>query len=259
MTIRELYAALEEKFPRSLSWDWDNDGISCTPDLNASVKGILIALDPTEDAVDQAVETGCNVLLTHHPMLFRGLKTVDGHDTGSRKVIRLIQNGITAMAFHTRLDAADGGVNDALATRLGLTDVEPFGDNANPAGKPIGRVGNLPEAMSPAAFAEAVKTVLSLPALVFAGCGKPIRRVAVLGGAGDDDVAAAVAAGADTYVTGELRYHQLCDAPYGNINLIMAGHYHTEAPVLDVLEIICRDLCPDVLIRVDRSARVKVL
>ena len=259
MTIREFYSALDARFPRSLSWEWDNDGISCAPDLNAPVKGVYISLDPTEDAVEAAVESGCNVLLTHHPMLFRGLKTVDGHDTGSRKVIRMIQNGITAMAFHTRLDAADGGVNDALAARLGLSDVEPFGDNANPAGKPIGRVGNLPCEMTAEAFAAVVKTALGLPALVFAGCGKPVRRVAVLGGAGDDDISAAAAVGADTYVTGELRYHQLCDAPYGAINLVMAGHYHTEAPVLDVLEEVCRGLCPDALIRVDRTTRVEVL
>ena len=259
MTIRELYAALDARFPRSLSCEWDNDGISCATDLTTPVSGIYIALDPTEDAVNAVIEAGCNVLLTHHPMLFRGLKTVDGHDTGSRKVIRLIQSGVTAMAFHTRLDAADGGVNDVLAARLGLTDVEPFGDDSNPAGKPIGRVGNLPEAMDAKAFAETVKEALCLPSLVFAGCGKPIRRVAVLGGAGDDDIAAAVAAGADTYVTGELRYHQLCDAPYGEINLIMAGHYHTEAPVLDVLEAVCAELCPDVPVRVDRTTRVEVL
>lgn len=259
MTIRDLYAALETRFPRSLSWDWDNDGISCAPDLDAPVEGIYISLDPTEDAVESAIRLGCNVLLTHHPMLFRGLKTVDGHDTGSRKVIRLIQSGITAMAFHTRLDAADGGVNDALAARLGLTDVEPFGDNANPAGKPIGRVGSLPETVTAADFVQLVKTALGLPAVVFAGCGRPIRRVAVLGGAGDDDIAAAVAAGADVYVTGELRYHQLCDAPYGAINLVMAGHYHTEAPVLETLEGICAALCPDVPVRVDRTTRVEVL
>ena len=258
MTIREFYSALDARFPRSLSWEWDNDGISCAPDLNAPVKGIYISLDPTEDAVDAAVESGCNVLLTHHPMLFRGLKTVDGHDTGSRKVIRLIQNGITAMAFHTRLDAADGGVNDALAARLGLTDVIPFGDHDNPAGKPIGRVGDLPHEMTAEEFAETVKAALNLPALVFAGCGKPVRRVAVLGGAGDDDIPAAVAAGADTYVTGELRYHQLCDAPYGVINLVMAGHYHTEAPVLEVLERVCREICPHVPMRVDSSCRVMI-
>ncbi len=258
MNIREFYAALEERLPRSLSWEWDNDGISCAPDLDAPVTGILISLDPTEDAVEAAIQSGCNVLLTHHPMLFRGLKTVDGHDTGSRKVIRMIKHGITAMAFHTRLDAADGGVNDALAARLGLTDVEPFGDNANPAGKSIGRVGNLPAELTADEFIETVKTALDLPALVFAGCGKPVRRVAVLGGAGDDDVYAAAAAGADTYITGELRYHQLCDAPYGDINLIMAGHYHTEAPVLDRLAELCGEICPEAPVCVVKSTRVEV-
>ena len=259
MTVRELYAVLDARFPRSLSWDWDNDGISCTADLAAPVSGVYIALDPTEDAVNAAIQGGCNILLTHHPMLFRGLKTVDGHDTGSRKVIRLIQSGVTAMAFHTRLDAADGGVNDALAARLGLRDVEPFGDDSNPAGKPIGRVGNLPETMDAKAFAEIVKSALQLPALVFAGCGKPVRRVAVLGGSGDENIAAAVAAGADIYVTGELGYHQLCDAPYGEINLIMAGHFHTEAPVLGVLAQVCREVCPDVPVQVDGGTKVEIL
>ena len=258
MTIRELYAALEEKIPRSLSCDWDNDGISCAPDLDATVTGILIALDPTEDAVEAAVQAGCNVLLTHHPMLFRGLKAVDGRDTGSRKVIRMIQNGITAMAFHTRLDAVDGGVNDVLAACLGLSNVTPFGDDGNPAGKPIGRVGELPEAVSADAFIETVKTALGLPALYFAGCGKPVRRVAVLGGSGDEDVAAAVAVGADTYVTGDLKYHQLCDAPYGEINLIEAGHYHTEAPVLGRLAELCRGICSEVPVHILRETRVEI-
>jgi dinuclear metal center YbgI/SA1388 family protein len=258
MTIREFYAALEARLPRSLSCDWDNDGISCCPDPDAPVSGVLVALDPTEDAVEAAIARRCNVLLTHHPMLFRGLKAVDGRDTGSRKVIRLISHGITAMAFHTRLDAADGGVNDILAARLGLADVEPFGDDGNPEGKPIGRVGNLPEAMSADDFIEAVKAALGLPALVFAGCGKDVRRVAVLGGGGEDDIGAAVAAGADTYVTGELKYHHLCDAPYGEINLIMAGHYHTEAPVLGRLAELAAEVCPGVEICVCESSRVEI-
>jgi dinuclear metal center YbgI/SA1388 family protein len=258
MTIRDFYAALEYRFPRALSCECDNDGISCCPAPDAEVTGILIALDPTEDAVEAAIEAGANVLLTHHPMLFRGLKTVDGHDTGSRKVIRMIQNGIAAMAFHTRLDAVDGGVNDALAACLGLSDTEPFGEDGNPAGKPIGRVGNLPSAVSVDEFIETVKSDLHLPAVVFADCSKPVRRVAVLGGAGDDDVAAAIPAGADTYVTGELRYHQLCDAPYGEINLIMAGHYHTEAPILNRLAELCGEICPSVSAHILDTTRVEV-
>ncbi len=258
MTIREFYAALEAVLPRSLSCDWDNDGISCCPDPNAPVQGVLIALDPTEDAVEEAIARNCNVILTHHPMLFRGLKRVDGSDTGSRKVIRMIRAGITAMAFHTRLDAADGGVNDILAARLGLTCVEPFGGDGNPAGKPIGRVGNLTEAVSADEFIATVKSALGLPAVIFAGCGKPVYRVAVLGGGGEDDVFAAAVAGADTYVTGELKYHHLCDAPYGEINLIMAGHYHTEAPVLEHLAELTAEICPEIPDHILKTSRVEI-
>lgn len=259
ITVRELYAALEAYIPPALSCEWDNDGISCCPDPDAPVRGVLIALDPTEAAVEAAIEGGCNVILTHHPMLFRGLKTVDGHDTGSRKVIRMIAHGITAMAFHTRLDTVDGGVNDCLAAALGLTRVESFGEDGNPAGKAMGRVGELPAPVSPEAFAETVKTALGLPALVLASCGKPVRRVAVLGGGGDGDVDAARAAGADLYVTGELKYHQLCDAPWEGMSLIMAGHYHTEAPVLGRLEALCRAISPNLPVRILRGTAATVV
>lgn len=239
MTVSELYRALDARIPRDYACAWDNDGLSCCPDPDAPVTGILIALDATEDAAAAAEKRGFNVLLTHHPMLFRGLKAVAGADTGSRKVIGLIRSGISSMAFHTRLDALPGGVNDVLAKVLGLSDVVPFGDghgeDGNAAGMPIGRIGVLPEAESFDAFCARVKTALHLPAILGADCGKPVRRVAVLGGAGDDEVSAAHEAGADVFVTGELRYHQLCDAPFSGMSLINAGHYHTEYPVLTVL------------------------
>ena len=239
MTIQQLYDALEARIPRSLSCGWDNDGLSCCPDPAAPVRGVLVALDATEDAVAAAERRGCNLLVTHHPLLFRGLRAVDGADTSSRKVLRLIRAGISTAAFHTRLDALPGGVNDTLAAVLGLHDVLPFGSGAgedgNPAGMPLGRIGSLPAPESFDAFCARVRAALHLPALLGAGCGRDIRRVAVLGGAGDDDVDAARAAGADVFVTGELRYHQLCDAPYGGMALIAAGHYHTEFPVVPVL------------------------
>lgn len=258
MTIRALCAALEERVPPSLSWEWDNDGLSCAPCPDAPVTGVLIALDPTEDAVKAAIRSGCNLLLTHHPMLFRGLKAVTGEDTSSRKVLSLIQNGITAMSLHTRLDAVEGGVNDCLAARLGLEKVEPFGDHANPAGQPIGRVGGLPAPVAPEVFLETLKKALGLSSVVFADCGKPVHRVAVVGGAGEEDIPSAVAVGADTYVTGEIGYHRLCDAPYEGINLVMAGHYHTEAPVLEGLARLCRELCPGLPVTVMSSTPVEL-
>lgn len=246
MTVSELYRALEARIPRDYACPWDNDGLSCCPDPDAPVTGILIALDATEDAAAAAETRGFNVLLTHHPMLFRGLRSVTVTDTGSRKVIGLIRSGISTMAFHTRLDALPGGVNDVLAGALGLTDVVPFGsgtgEDGNAAGMPLGRVGELPEAESFDAFCARVKAALHLPAVLCADCGRPIRRAAVLGGAGDDEISAARAAGADVFVTGELRYHQLCDAPFSGMSLINAGHYHTEFPVLTVLERMVREV-----------------
>ncbi len=275
VTVGELYAALDARIPRTLSCSWDNDGLSCCPDAAAPVKGILVALDATEDAVDLAVETGCNVILTHHPLLFKGLKAVAGADTGSRKVIRMIRAGISTMAFHTRLDALTGGVNDVLAARLGLDNLSPFGDDDNSARAPIGRVGELPEAMSLADFAAAVQAALTVPAtlggtymehltpavpaVTYVGCGKSVRRVAVLGGSGQDDLDAAAAVGADTYVTGELRYHQLCDAPYGGVNLVRAGHYFTEFPICVTLSDMAAAICPGVPVHILGGTKIESL
>lgn len=244
ISVQELYDALEARIPRDLSCGWDNDGLACCPDPAAPVRGVLVALDATEDAVAEAERRGCSLILSHHPLLFRGIRAVNGSDTASRKIIRLIQAGIACASFHTRLDALPGGVNDTLAATLGLLDVRPFGSgegaDGNPAGMPLGRIGSLPAPESFGAFCERVKSALHLRALLGADCGQSIRRVAVLGGAGDDDIDAAREAGADAYVTGELRYHQLCDAPYSGMSLIAAGHYHTEFPIIPVLsDMVC--------------------
>lgn len=246
MTVAELYRALDSRIPRSYACSWDNDGLSCCPDPDAPVTGILLALDLTENMPEAARQRGFNVILTHHPLLFRPLKSVSGGNTGSRKVITMIQNGISAMAFHTRLDALPGGVNDTLAAALGLADITPFGDadgeDGNAAVMPIGRIGSLPEAESFDTFCARVRSALRLSAVLAADSGRPIRRVAVLGGSGEDDVPAALAAGADVFVTGEVKYHQLCDMPYEGMSLIAAGHYHTEFPVLSVLAHMVRDV-----------------
>ena len=280
MTVGALYAALEARVPASLSCPWDHDGLSCCPDPDAPVTGVLVALDATEDAVALAAEQGCNVILTHHPMLFGGLAAVTPDTTEGRKTLRLVRDGIATMAFHTRLDTLAGGVNDILAARLGLADVTAFGCNDNPAGAPMGRVGTLATEMSLADFAEAVKTALSVPAtlgtpyiehltpvapiVTFAeseksGRNKTVRRVAVLGGAGEDEIAAAVAAGADTFVTGEIDYHKLCDAPYGDINLVAAGHYFTEFPVCTYLADLAAAICADTPVHIAGGTRTRAI
>lgn len=240
MTIRELYSIFNEKIPTALSCEWDNDGLMCCPDGDREVRRVLLTLDVTADAVAKAIETNCDLILSHHPLIFKGIKSLDGEDPISAKAIALMKNGISVMSFHTRLDAVAGGVNDLLAALLGLPDTEPFGDEA------IGRIGTLPEPMTAEAFAKKVKTVLNAPVVQLSDAGLPVRRVAVLGGSGSDDVEAAKSAGADTYVSGELKYHQLTDAPEDRINLITAGHFHTEFPVCQALKQLLSELDPTI-------------
>ena len=114
MNVRELYRALDYRIPRSLSCDWDNDGLMCCPNSNREVGRVLIALDVTSDTVEHAIKGGYDVIISHHPFVFKGLKSLVDDGGVSEKAISLIQNGISVMSFHTRLDAVEGGVNDKL-------------------------------------------------------------------------------------------------------------------------------------------------
>lgn len=231
MTIRELYAYLNEKIPPSLSCEWDNDGLMCCPDADAPVRRVLVALDITERVVEKAVADGYDVIVSHHPLIFSPLSKVTPDNAVARKVIRMLRAGITAMSFHTRLDAVTGGVNDTLAGLLGLEEVVAFGND----GEEIGRIGNLPSEMTLADFAMLVKKVTDADQVLVTDAGRSVSRVAVLGGSGSSDVIAAMRAGADTYLSGELKHNWLTDAPDIGINLVSAGHFHTENPICDVL------------------------
>ena len=255
MTVMELYRALDAAIPRHLSCEWDNDGLMCCPLPEKQVERVLIALDITEEAVDDAVAGGFDVILSHHPIIFKGLKAVEPSNAVARKTIKLIQNGIAAMSFHTRLDALTGGVNDVLAARLELQNVEPFGVDPTP----IGRVGELEYPMSLETFAERVKLALHVPAVSVADAHRPVHRVAVLGGSGSDDVGAAMAAGADTYVSGNLKYNQMVDAPDDAINLIEAGHFYTEQPVCYHLADMVKELDSEIETRVMWSCRIRTI
>lgn len=253
MTVQEYYRYFCEKIPSGLSLEWDNDGLMCCPDGTREVRRILVALDITESVVDAAVKGGYDLVLSHHPLVFRGVKSLTEADGTGRKLLLLARNGISAMSFHTRLDAVAGGVNDLLAELCGVEHAEPFGDDA------IGRVGTLAEPMPAEDFARKVKAVLGAPTVKLACGNRPVSRVAVLGGSGKDDVFAALCAGADTYVTGELAYHQLVDAPELGLNLIEAGHFYTEYPVCARLEALAKELDPAVGTRVLFSDVVQVL
>jgi len=238
MTVIELYKELDRLIPRSLSCEWDNDGLMCCPEPAREARKILIALDVTSKTVDAAIEGGYDLIVSHHPLIFKGLKSINDESFVADKAIKLIKSGISVFSFHTRLDAVSGGVNDTLASLIGLDDVSAFGDEG------IGRIGTLTEQMSATELAAKIKTLLGAEGVLVSDCGKTALRVAVLGGGGEDDIGAAMAAGADTYVSGRLGYHQMTDAPDMGINLIEAGHFYTENPICPVLKEMIERICP---------------
>lgn len=231
MNVRELYDYMSDIIPPSLSCGWDNDGLMCCPDPDREVRRVLVALDVTDDVVDEAIHGGFDLIVSHHPLIFKPIKTLaDDSGTGGR-LINLVRAGVSVMSFHTRLDAVDGGVSDVLAELLGLDSVLPFGAE----GEMAGRIGRLRHALPLDEFARQVKTALGAPFVLISGCGRMVSRVAVLGGSGDDFIIAAKAAGADTFVSGRLGYHEMTDAADIGMNLIEAGHFYTEDPVCDRL------------------------
>lgn len=230
--VKELYDYLDERIPRSLSCEWDNDGLMLCAEPERSARRVLLALDATAEAVKYAAENGFDAIVTHHPMIFSPLRSLTVFDGTARKALFLAKNGIAVMSFHTRLDALEGGVNDVLASKLGVENTAPFG----PAGEEMGRVGSLPAPVPFTEFCKSVSRALASPHVAAIGKAESVQKVALLGGGGKDFVKSARAAGADVFVTGEVTYNVMLEAAEAGLCLVTAGHYHTERPVLSALK-----------------------
>lgn len=241
MRVFELYEKMSEVFPKELSCEWDNDGLMCCPDREKEVKKALCVLDVTEDAVDYAIEGGFDLIVSHHPFIFRALSSVDEGQYPAKKLIKLLRAGVSVFSFHTRADTAQGGVNDKLAEIIGLSDVAAFGDDG------MGRIGELDREYELSEFASLVKERLSSPYVNYCGQNS-VKKVALLGGDGKDFVQSAKSAGADTYLTGSISYNVLLEAPEYGINLLEAGHFHTETHIKKVYASLIREYCPDAFV-----------
>lgn len=255
MKTIELYNYMNDAIPSSLSCTWDNDGLMCSGDTEKEVEKVLIALDITEEVVKKAVSEGFDAIISHHPMIFKKIGAVEPSVASAKKAITLIKNDISAMSFHTRLDALEGGVNDILCKKIGLKNTVSFG----PEGEEMGRIGTLDTPMEIEAFCENLKNVLSAPFVLASSCGKKVHRVALLGGDGKDFVSAAIMSGADTYISGRISYNIMVDAPEMGINLIEAGHYFTEAPVCEFLAELVKKADSKIEVEIINSNEIKVI
>ena len=224
MTVNELSRYMNQRIPRELSCSWDNDGLMCCPDGTREVKKALFTMDVTPEAIEHAIEGGYDVIISHHPLIFKGVKTVSGDLGIPARIIKLIKNDISVLSYHTRFDAVDGGVNDALAELFELCDVEKIQCD----GIELMRVGELPCELDIEHFVAMVCAKLGCEHLNFASNTGKVRRLAVVGGGGGSYIRDAAASGADTYLSGEIGYHNLTDCKDYQINLVEAGHYFTE-------------------------------
>ncbi len=243
MTVREFTEVLDTLYPKTLSCTWDTDGLQCSPDPDKEIKRVLVALDANEKEIDAAVSGGFDMLLTHHPMIFGGVCEVTPDTYVGNRILKLVRAGISAASYHTRLDAGAGGVNDTLAHVLGFEVSDTFGDEEMPT---AGRIVTFPEPMSANAVCRMIKEKLAnvcaaAPQVRLSGGGE-IKKLAMVGGAGKDFIRAALAAGADAFLTGEASYNAAIDAAEYGIAVIEAGHYHTEYPVCARLAALVRDI-----------------
>ncbi|HET7398691.1 MAG TPA: Nif3-like dinuclear metal center hexameric protein [Intrasporangium sp.] len=232
LLLRDVVRALDELYPPSSAAEWDRVGL-VTGDLDQPVRRVLLAVDPTLAVIEEAADWHADLLVTHHPLLLRGVHSVATTSAKGAAVTRLVVSDTALFVAHTNADVADPGVTTVLADALGLTGARALSATG---GYAVGCVGDLPAAESLAAFADRVADALPDTAGGIRVSGEPgalVRTVAVLGGAGDDRFDAVRASGADVYVTADLRHHPALEAREeargGRPYLVDAGHWATES------------------------------
>ncbi len=249
MTVNDIYLFLNDFCPFDTASDFDNAGL-LIGDKNATVTKAVIALDCTKSAIDKACEIGAELIITHHPVIFGGIKKVMSDSI----VYRLVKSGISVISAHTNLDIADGGVNDCLATALGLTEIEKVVCDDGFSF----RIGSLSREHSPADFAKYAGEKLNFSPRFTVG-KKAVKRVAVCGGSGGDMLADAVTAGADAYVTADVKHNVFLDAARLGITLIDCGHFNTEDIVIEPLKNVLCDKFRDILFITDHNSVIHCL
>lgn len=227
--VGEIYQYINSFAPFRTALDYDNCGLQ-VGDAKAEVQKALLSLDITPDVVREANERGAQLIISHHPVMFDPLRSLQA---GTAPYL-LAQYGIAAICAHTNLDLAPGGVNTCLAARLGLKNVKTLVlDEAS--GLPAALMGETEQAYEPREFAEFVKTSLGCDGLFYADGGKKIERVALCSGAGSEYLYDAAALGCQAFVTGEAKHHELIDAENMGVTLVAAGHFYTEDVVIQPL------------------------
>ena len=247
--VKDVTAVIEEFAPLSIQEKWDNSGL-CIGSQDAPVKSVLLGLDCTSELVDEAISCGADMIVTHHPLIFSGLKRISSDDTVGEAVIKAIKAGISIYAAHTNADKVIAGVSGAMAAKLGLQNVEILSEDGDGTG--LGVVGEFPDAITADQAIQIVKERFGLQTV---RSSRPvdglIRRVAMCGGSGGSLIAAAKASGAQLYLSGDISYHNFFTSE--GFMLMDIGHYESEIEIVDILFSLIKKNFPTFAVRITQN------
>lgn len=255
-TLQDIVGAIESFAHPGLQESWDNTGWQLTPTTPAATEctGVLVCLDVTPERVDEAAASGCNLIVSHHPLIFRGLKSITGATPSERTVLSAIGRGIAVYSSHTALDSASLGVSHELGRLLGLTSMEVLSQGREP-GTGLGVLGRFQLPMERAEFIARVKEVYGSPVVRVTGGPDgvtAISRVALCSGSGGEFITLARTLGAEAYITSDVRYHDFLD--YGRDLLIVdTGHYESEKCTKSIFSRIISEKFPNFAVRMSQS------
>lgn len=254
--VRDVIDVIRGFAPESVQESWDNSGL-CVGDPEAEVTGVLVGFDCTPALVDEAVQSGANLIVTHHPLIFSGVKRITPDDAVGLALMKAIRGGVAIYSAHTSADKVVGGVSWAMAERMGLENVEILdvdrGVSSQGHEYGLGIVGNLPEALPACEAVEMVKSAFGTPAVK---CSKiwpdlAVKRIAACGGSGSSLIAKAREAGAQLYVSGDISYHHFF-TPEGFI-IMDVGHYESEIDIVSILFSLIRKNFHTFAVRITRE------
>ncbi len=230
MRVKDITGAIEEFAPLSLQEKWDNSGLVIGSPED-TVTGVMVGFDCTAELIEEAVEKGCNMVVTHHPLIFKGVTSISAKDPVGAAIIAAVKNNVAIYAAHTSADKVIRGVSGDMARRLGLVDVEILEPDGEGTG--LGCIGNFPKPLSADEALAAVKEAFGLKLIRHSRpIEGPVNRVAVLGGSGGGDIEAAISAGAQLYITADVSYHKFF-TPEGFM-VMDIGHFESEVGIVDI-------------------------
>ena len=249
MKVKDIIKVIEDFAPLSVQEGWDNSGL-CIGSPEAEVKGVLLALDCTPELVDEAVACGADMIVTHHPLIFSGLKKITPHTQVGLAVMKAISAGISIYAAHTSADKVLAGVSGDMARKLGLTDVEILQKDGDETG--LGVVGNLP---APLTSQQALALVKDSFGLKVMKASKPleglISRVAMCGGSGGSLIGEARRSGAQLYISGDISYHNFFAED--GFMIMDIGHYESEIGIVEILFALLKKNFPTFAVRITQN------